>query len=275
MFHIVTSVDIGGRYEQFLPLFLHLWRLAAPTAQIHVDVLRYDSPMCLDLADSSRRLENMLPLPYASPPPMFHMTRGDGLRHHRDVHMPIASAAKARRLLRACGLPPDDIVMLVDVDMVPISFMPDDDAVQDAIKKHRLVSVGGDAYEDKYHFPICYLFARSQDWNLIASPLVKDLDDLCRAHYSDELALQRRIEALLNEGSLHESEIAILPRFFNGGTGPADRINRGADFCQYELQEGAYSDAHLKTASDNCIPSILEFHKKHPLVEGKKGVRHA
>lgn len=268
MFHIVTSVDRGGRYEQFLPLFLHLWRLAAPTAQIHVDALRYDKPMRLDHEGPLKCLHEMPPLPYTSPPPMFHITKGDGLYHHKDVHIPIASAAKARRLLRACSLPLDDVVMLVDVDMVPISFTPDDEAIQKAIKTHRLVSVGGDAYEDKYHLPICYLFARTQDWYQIACPLTKDFDDLCRAHYSDELALQSRIEVLLDEGLLHDSEIAVLPRFFNGGTVTTDRINRDADFRHDKLQRGEYVDAHIKTASDNCIPSILKFHKNHPLKEG-------
>lgn len=251
--HIVTSCDAGGRYEEFLPLFCCLWQLAAPTAQIHVNIPFFDEGMVKRLGPEFDRLRTELLPPDDSLRTTMWYSFGNGIDDNRGIPRP--SAAKFLRLMRAASLPDDDVVMLVDVDLIPIAFRPGSVSVSS-----KLVAVGGDAYQWEYRFPICFLFARGRDWQLLADTLIDD-PALEKETYSDETALERRIQTLIAQGELSDADITVIPRQFQGGTTTKDRINRDAHYDRERLMSGLYMDAHLQGASDSCVVDILDYWK--------------
>lgn len=238
-FHIVTSCDAGGRYEQFLPLFCHLWRLAAPFADIHVD---------RPFSKSDSRLNMNVDV-------YHHFSSGNGIDDSLDIPRP--TAAKLLRLRRATSLPDNDIVMLVDVDLLPIAFRP-----QSVNVSRKLVAVGGDAYQDEFHFPICYLFARGSDWRELCDFSGIDIDKLCVDGFSDEILLMERLEEIIASKRWERSDINVVPRHFQGGTTTIDRINRQEDYSYEDLMAGKYMDAHLRNADDRCVSDIMDYFKQ-------------
>lgn len=264
MLHIVAAVDIGnaGRYEQFLELFLGLWRCAAPTSLIHVAMVDYNRAETEGIGTLATPTfpkigSRHIPVPKTSPEPLFHVFVAK-----KGNTYPVAAVTKTYRLLCATLVPDDDVVMLTDIDMLPIAFEPEAEKIQTAMECSRLVSVGGDAYEARYHLPICYLFARAKDWWHLTAPLTAGVlgSGLSLHGFSDESALRFHIEEFVDEGIWSTSEIAFFPRLFGGRTTTSDRINRNEKFDQEKLDKGGYLDAHLSTIEDNCIPAIVDYH---------------
>lgn len=197
------------------------------------------------------------------------------------LNIPSGNHAMASRMLIASSMFKNDIIMLSDIDMLPLNSNFFIDNIKD-ISDDKLVLLGGNAYNSKVKFPICYMIAKGLTFSEILNPEnldyncllykmtqhtnIENLKNILKPYPTSGNCGRFDDEALFSDFYINwkdiEKRTKVINRNWNNGIA-VDRIDRiNWHLNMEDLKNNKIYDAHLpRPLSKNLdkISPLLKF----------------